>query len=249
MSHHPDESGLVPGDSLFTHPYAVPSDGPSGPTAPAWPQSGPAPLSFHGFEPREEATAARDAASAVPRSRRAAGRERDGGRGSRLPAAALTLIALGLAGGLVYLLSGPDEEEPPARAEAPLRLSLPALPARSPDGSPSPEVSVRSVKPSASASAQASASASQGSPKPGPSASASAGQASYGTLRMGDSGSGVRALQERLFGQGFTYVATTGVYDSQTRRGVAQLQRDRDIKGDQPGVYGPATQAAFPIGG
>lgn len=121
------------------------------------------------------------------------------------------------------------------------------LPARSPDGSLSPEATVRSVKPSASATA--SASASQASPKPGPSASASAGQASYGTLRMGDSGSGVRALQERLFGQGFTYVSTTGVYDSQTRRGVAQLQRDRNIKGDQPGVYGPATQASFPIGG
>ena len=62
---------------------------------------------------------------------------------------------------------------------------------------------------------------------------------------MGDSGPEVRALQERLHGQGFTYVSVTGEYDSQTKRGVAQLQRDRDIKGDQPGVYGPATRAAF----
>lgn len=55
----------------------------------------------------------------------------------------------------------------------------------------------------------------------------------------------MRALQERLYGQGFTYVSPTGVYDDQTRRGVAQLQRDRDIKGDPKGVYGPATRAAF----
>ncbi|MET8755833.1 peptidoglycan-binding domain-containing protein, partial [Streptomyces sp. NPDC004667] len=46
-------------------------------------------------------------------------------------------------------------------------------------------------------------------------------------------------------GQGFTYVSQTGVYDEQTRRGVAQLQRDRDIKGDPRGIYGPATRAAF----
>ncbi|MFB0633190.1 peptidoglycan-binding protein [Streptomyces sp. AB3(2024)] len=52
-------------------------------------------------------------------------------------------------------------------------------------------------------------------------------------------------LQERLYGQGFTYVSQTGVYDEQTRRGVAQLQRDRDIKGDPRGIYGPATRAAF----
>ncbi|MFD8984403.1 peptidoglycan-binding protein [Streptomyces sp. NPDC059564] len=66
-----------------------------------------------------------------------------------------------------------------------------------------------------------------------------------GTLRPGDRGPEVRALQERLYGQGFTYVSPTGVYDNQTRRGVAQLQRDRDIKGDPNGVYGPATRAAF----
>ncbi|MGW0751060.1 peptidoglycan-binding domain-containing protein [Streptomyces sp. NPDC002587] len=254
MSHHPDASGFVPDDGPFIRPYVVPADGASGPTTPAWPQTGPTPLSFHAFDPRqEEEAAAHDDVPAVPRSPRSAGH--DGGDGRerrrRLPAAALVLLALASAGGLVYLLSGPDEAEPRARAGAPLGLSVPALPARSPDGSPTPAASVRSAKPSASASAgaPASAPASPGSSKTGPSASAPAGQASYSTLRMGDSGSGVRALQEALYGQGFTYVATTGVYDSQTRRGVAQLQRDRDIRGDQPGVYGPATRAAFPVGG
>ncbi|WP_326586471.1 peptidoglycan-binding domain-containing protein [Streptomyces sp. NBC_01294] len=62
---------------------------------------------------------------------------------------------------------------------------------------------------------------------------------------MGDSGPEVRSLQEMLYGQGFTYVSVTGVYDAQTKRGVSQLQRDRSIKGDPPGVYGPATRAAM----
>ncbi|EDX25811.1 peptidoglycan-binding protein [Streptomyces sp. CJ_13] len=55
----------------------------------------------------------------------------------------------------------------------------------------------------------------------------------------------MRALQERLHGQGFTYVVVNGVYDGRTRRGVAQLQSDRGISGDPQGVYGPATRAAF----
>ncbi|RSS79153.1 peptidoglycan-binding protein, partial [Streptomyces sp. WAC06614] len=69
--------------------------------------------------------------------------------------------------------------------------------------------------------------------------------AADGTLRPGDRGPEVRALQQRLFGQGFTYVSVTGVYDDRTRRGVAQLQRDRSLTGDPEGVYGPATRRAF----
>ncbi|MBT2458846.1 peptidoglycan-binding protein, partial [Streptomyces sp. ISL-86] len=110
----------------------------------------------------------------------------------------------------------------------------------------------------ASAAPTASVSAS---PSPGPSASRGGRSApppsasvstpaagAYVTLRPGDRGPEVRTLQERLYAQGFTYVSVTGVYDGQTRRGVAQLQRDRDITGDPQGVYGPATQAAFGSG-
>ncbi|MGW2988906.1 peptidoglycan-binding domain-containing protein, partial [Streptomyces goshikiensis] len=86
-------------------------------------------------------------------------------------------------------------------------------------------------------------------PAPGtaPAGTPSAGitAAGGGTLRPGDRGSEVRALQERLHGQGFTYVVVNGVYDGRTRRGVAQLQSDRGISGDPQGVYGPATRAAF----
>ncbi|MEU9106830.1 peptidoglycan-binding protein [Streptomyces xanthophaeus] len=180
---------------------------------------------------------------------------RRGGR--RSPVATLALLGLGAAGVLAYLFSTPGTADPsPSEPSPGLTLAVPALPAGSPDGDgPSPEGSASgapsasstsaSASPSASASAAASPSSPSASPKAGAAASASAGQSASGTLRMGDSGEAVRDLQERLYGQGFTYVSTTGVFDSQTKRGVAQLQRDRGIKGDQPGVYGPATQAAF----
>ncbi|MFC5722266.1 peptidoglycan-binding protein [Streptomyces gamaensis] len=85
---------------------------------------------------------------------------------------------------------------------------------------------------------QSSQSSSRTSPPPGD-----------GTLRPGDRGAQVSALQRRLFGQGFTYVEVTGVYDDRTRRGVAQLQSDRDLRGDPSGIYGPHTRAAFGLDG
>ncbi|UUU43575.1 peptidoglycan-binding domain-containing protein [Streptomyces sp. NBC_00162] len=241
MSHDSDESAGIPDDHLLVRPYVAPSGGPSPATAPAWPQTGP--LAFPG-----PATAPRGAAPApvpAPAPASPGARRRGGGRG----AAVATLLALAAAGGIVLLLNGPDPE-PPARSERPPELSVPVLPARGADsgGEPGPGASARSGAPSAKASASASPgpSAGQGTkPAPSPSASAVRRAAPAATLRMGDSGPEVRALQELLFGQGFTYVSITGVYDGQTKRGVSQLQRDRGIKGDQPGVYGPATAAAF----
>ncbi|MET9881945.1 peptidoglycan-binding domain-containing protein [Streptomyces sp. NPDC006430] len=253
MSHHFDDSGGVPDDRLLVRPYVASSGQPSPVAAPAWPQSGPVPVSFgmpedrsggpaSAPEPVSEPAPDEVPAGVGPRAGRGRGRERE--RGSRLPLMAFALLALGAAGGLVLLLNGSDPK--PQRSVAPPELSLPVLPARSPgvDAGPSAAASVRPSAPNASASSSPSASKS---PKPTlPSASAAQPSAgSSGTLRMGDRGAEVTALQERLYRQGFTYVAVTGVYDSQTKRGVAQLQRDRDIKGDPPGVYGPATQAAF----
>ncbi|MEU9003265.1 peptidoglycan-binding protein [Streptomyces sp. NPDC048551] len=187
-----------------------------------------------------------------------AGLERPARRGNRLPVAALALLALASAAGLLFLLRDPAPEPAP---DAPHPgLALPALPARSPGAEDSAEPgaapSSRAPSPVASGSgATASPSAggrASGDPRsrpPGPGSSSApvakppAGPS--GTLRPGDRGPEVRALQERLYGQGFTYVSSNGVYDEQTRRGVAQLQRDRDIKGDPSGTYGPATRAAF----
>ncbi|MFE2546951.1 peptidoglycan-binding protein [Streptomyces sp. NPDC059355] len=246
MSHHSDESAGAPDDRLFVRPYVAPSARPPRSATPAWPHTGPVPVSFHAPETRGGSAVAEPAgAAAAPE------------RGSRVPLVALALLALAAAGGLAFWLTGPDPE--PRRAVKPPELSMPVLPARSPgagadDAEASPEGSVRASAPPAAASGPGTAS----SPGPaGPSAGRTPGSAppsvpsgaaspgGSGTLRMGDSGPEVRALQERLHGQGFTYVSVTGEYDSQTKRGVAQLQRDRDIKGDQPGVYGPATRAAF----
>lgn len=262
MSHHPDESGAVlPDDRLLVRPYVAPSGRPSPSTAPAWPRSGPA------------ATRRAPAPAAAPGPARgsgsgsgsapvaAAGPDGTARRGRRLPVAVSVLLGLGAVGGLALLLTGPEERRP-ERAVAPPGLSVPVLPARSPGAGaePSPGPSTpppgsRSPSVPASASASARPGAASGvstSPNAPASGSAPAGTPSArtapaegGTLRPGDRGSEVRALQERLHGQGFTYVVVNGVYDGRTRRGVAQLQSDRGISGDPQGVYGPATRAAF----
>ncbi|MFE3791738.1 peptidoglycan-binding domain-containing protein [Streptomyces goshikiensis] len=260
MSHHPDESGAVlPDDRLLVRPYVAPSGRPSPSTAPAWPRSGPAATLR---APAPDPVPARDpdrgpgSASAA-----AAGPDGTARRGRRLPVALSVLLGLGVAGGLALLLTGPEERRP-ERAVAPPGLSVPVLPERSPGAGaePSPGPSTPppgSPRPSVPASASASArpgSASGVSTSPTAPASGSApagtpsagiAAAGGGTLRPGDRGAEVRALQERLHGQGFTYVVVNGVYDGPTRRGVAQLQSDRGISGDPQGVYGPATRAAF----
>ncbi|MFD4866120.1 peptidoglycan-binding protein [Streptomyces sp. NPDC058412] len=252
MSQDPDESGLVPDDHLLVRPYVGPSGRPPRPTAPAWPQTGP--LAFPG--PARAPQAGGPAPVSTPAVAPAGVRDAaDGGsRGrSRLVPAVGTLLALVVVGAVVLLLNGPEPEPP--RAGRPPELSVPVLPARSPDagvgGEPGPTASGRAgatpAAPTAEPSGSANANASDG-PESTPSPRVSAGPSGAGapvTLRMGDKGPEVRALQEMLYGQGFTYVSVTGVFDGQTKRGVGQLQRDRSIKGDPQGVYGPATQAAM----
>ncbi|MFJ1569136.1 peptidoglycan-binding protein [Streptomyces erythrochromogenes] len=264
MSQHPDENGLAPDDALLVRPYVAPSGPPARAEAPAWPQTGPfafpGPAQGAAHGPAQGAAHSSaygpDAALPVPESAPTAARvpaargarESAGARRrSRLPAAVAGLLALAAVGALVLLLTGPDPEPP--RAEPPADLSLPALPARSPDAgtqSPGPASSARSAEPSATATGGPEARTNPGTKPPtAPSASAARPTSAYVTLRMGDTGPEVRALQEMLHGQGFTYVSVTGVYDGQTKRGVGQLQRDRSIKGDPQGVYGPNTQAAM----
>jgi peptidoglycan hydrolase-like protein with peptidoglycan-binding domain len=154
-----------------------------------------------------------------------------------------SLLLLGAAGVLALWPgdSGTDDDHPTQRPD----LSVPELPGSNPGagGSPSPTTSARdAATPSASPSASANPSEK---PPPPPSASAATQPGQRDTLRMGDRGPDVTALQQLLYGQGFTYVHVSGVYDGQTKRGVAQLQRDRDVKGDPAGVYGPATRAAL----
>ncbi|MFD6888581.1 peptidoglycan-binding protein [Streptomyces sp. NPDC059957] len=224
----PEESGRITVPTRFGPPAEVP--GPS--RVPAW-ESGPAQQA----EP--------PAAPAGPR------------RGSRLPLLGLALLALGAAGAIAFLLRGPDREPP--RAVTRPDLSVPVLPARSPGADEEPTAAVESARPPASGVPSATAPTGAGEPTAGPSAGTSRepkptgptgtrptpGGGGRGTLSPGDRGAKVRALQERLHAQGFTYVSVTGVYDEQTRRGVMQLQQNRSIEGDPLGIYGPATRAAF----
>ncbi|GAA5021334.1 hypothetical protein GCM10025734_76490 [Kitasatospora paranensis] len=64
-------------------------------------------------------------------------------------------------------------------------------------------------------------------------------------LRAGDSGPAVVRLQQLLFAQGKTYVAADGRYDAATERAVREVQQERSITADPPGVYGAATRAAL----
>lgn len=64
-------------------------------------------------------------------------------------------------------------------------------------------------------------------------------------LRAGSRGPDVTDLQRLLFDQGFTYVSQTSVFDAATVRGVRQLQSDRGLICDPPGVYGICTRAAL----
>lgn len=276
MSPDPYESGIVPDDDrLLVRPYVAPSDPLPGAPSPAWPEeSGRIFVPTHFGPPAEEPGAPRlSGVPPVPGSAHVPGPDPAPARrtepiaapaadrrGSRLPLVGLALLGLGAAGALAFLLRGPDRE-PPRAVVAP-NLSVPVLPARSPGADEEPSPTGESGGAPAPATPSATAPPATDRPSSGPSPSTSRdpgptgptgtrptpGGGGDGTLGPGDRGSQVRALQERLHGQGFTYVSVTGVYDEQTRRGVLQLQQNRSIKGDPPGVYGPATRAAFATG-
>ncbi|MFD7030308.1 peptidoglycan-binding protein [Streptomyces sp. NPDC059917] len=171
-------------------------------------------------------------------------------RGTRYSLVALGLLALLTAATLLALLDSPPDDPP--RPVRPPEVPGPGLLARSPGAGEPDASSTGSARPSASAPPS---SAPSGSASPAPSRSVRPEQsvapqrtptpAAGGVLRPGDTGAEVRALQERLFAQGFTYVSLTGVYDDPTRRGVGQFQSDRGLTGDPKGIYGAETRAAM----
>ncbi|MEY9846951.1 peptidoglycan-binding protein [Streptacidiphilus sp. MAP5-3] len=159
--------------------------------------------------------------------------------GALLTSAAAALILAGTLGG-----GTPVHGSAPALASATSEPVNPTvLPQRSPlasrtptDGATTRAALGHPVSPSASPTPSSAVSVS---------VSGAASPSADGTLRPGDTGPAVTHLQQLLFEQGFTYVSTTGVYDAATTRGVTQLQQDRDLTGDPPGVYGPATRASL----
>ncbi|MGW5397953.1 peptidoglycan-binding protein [Streptomyces sp. NPDC003952] len=257
-------------DRLLVRPYVAPSGPLPGSSAPAWPEesgrihvptrfgapgAAPGPSRTPGADPAPAERTDSPAASRTSGAAAAPGAPVADRRGSRLPLVGLALLALGAAGALAFLLRSPDREPP--RTVVPPQLSVPVLPARSPGAGEESAPAGESVVPPAPGGPSATAPPATGRPSSGPSPSMSrdpkpAGPTGTrptpgdgGTLGPGDRGAEVRALQERLHAQGFTYVSVTGVYDEQTRRGVHQLQQNRSIEGDPPGIYGPATRAAF----
>ncbi|QES51652.1 hypothetical protein DEJ50_31175 [Streptomyces venezuelae] len=155
----------------------------------------------------------------------------------------------------VLLLLLPSQEPVPPKAAEPPLSRVPGLPGGGgPDTAPTAPATAGpgTSRPAASRAATPSAPtpstsppATGRTPAAQPTPSPDRPHRSGGTLRPGATGPEVEALQEALFGQGFTYVSVTGSYDEDTERGVAQLQRDRSLRGDPAGVFGPATRAAL----
>ena len=72
---------------------------------------------------------------------------------------------------------------------------------------------------------------------------ASSEETTYGTLRYGDRGSEVSALQERLITLGYLDGAADGKYGMQTKAAVLAFQRENSLVRD--GIAGSKTQAAL----
>ncbi|MET3986938.1 peptidoglycan-binding domain-containing protein [Streptomyces sp. PvR034] len=265
MPHHPDENGPVLDDRLLVRPYVARGGrssrraGPRRTGTPLWPQHDPVttpsptgadrgtfPADATGTAPVDPVQV--EVQAPVPGPPAPGRRE----RGTRYSLVALGLLALLTAVTLLTLLDSPPDDPP--RPVRPPEVPGPGLLARSPGAGEPDASSTGSTRPSAPAP---SSSAPAGSASPTPSRSVRPEQPvtppgtpapAGGTLRPGDTGAEVRALQERLFAQGFTFVSLTGVYDEQTRRGVVKFQSDRGLTGDPTGVYGPQTRAAMGAG-
>ncbi|MEV7612674.1 peptidoglycan-binding protein [Streptomyces sp. NPDC089799] len=174
------------------------------------------------------------------------------------------LVLVGLAGlagvaGLALLLRAPEAEPRRTEADGSLPVSrLPGLPggraggsspeagpSGGPTATPTATATPTTTPPSASAPSPGGSAGGTASPPAKPKASRPGPPEASGTLRLGATGAEVSSLQQLLFGQGFTYVSATGVYDKDTQRGVRQFQRDRDLHDDPSGVFGPATRKAL----
>ncbi|MEU9131146.1 peptidoglycan-binding protein [Kitasatospora sp. NPDC048540] len=245
MTEHPTTArpGPVAGDSLV-RPYMPPVldlPEPPGPVERPVPVQAPAPL----------------LAPTPPVARPAARQEPAGRGGGAVSRATLSLAAAVclLLGGAVYFVtrSAPPPAHPvtaptppavlpgaasgtaPGSAPATAAPATTAAATTAPVPEPVPSASQAPPSPAATPSAAAS----------GPRTTGAAAPSGPRVLTVGDTGPDVTALQDLLFGQGFTYVTRTGRFDEATRRGTAQLQSDRGITGDPSGVYGPNTRAAL----
>ncbi|MFF7973483.1 peptidoglycan-binding protein [Streptomyces sp. NPDC007905] len=149
------------------------------------------------------------------------------------------------------------------RAAQEVRESVPEVTARGTSSAPAPPAPTRTASPSLSPSADPSPSPSTSSSSPVPTASRSASRpaspapsaTAIGTpnasptaapvLRLGNQGPEVTELQLRLKQLNLYGDQVTGVFTPPVEDAVRNYQGARGIRGDDLGVYGPATRASL----
>ncbi|MFG2748339.1 peptidoglycan-binding domain-containing protein [Streptomyces xanthophaeus] len=141
----------------------------------------------------------------------------------------------------------PSEAPDPARSPGPLPSSpqgTASSPGKSPAGTPStaapsaPAASAPTGSGSAPAAGQVPGTPSGAASSPAP----SAGATEEPTLRRHDSGPQVVELQQRLAQIGAWSRPQRGRYDRHLQNEVQRFQAEHGVRGDPPGVYGPATR-------
>ncbi|MFE0104604.1 peptidoglycan-binding protein [Streptomyces sp. NPDC059009] len=84
---------------------------------------------------------------------------------------------------------------------------------------------------------------------PAPSASSSSPASASPTLKRGDRGAAVEAMQRQLYSIGFYHGHRYGEFDADTEKSVRRFQSwdavADQVASDVPGTYGPATKAAL----
>jgi hypothetical protein len=127
-------------------------------------------------------------------------------------------------------------------APAPVGTTLIGSPTASATASATPS---RSASPNGEAPASPRSSAVSPSASPGSASPSADASTAPRTLRYGDRGPDVTALQRRLAEANLFGSEPNGVYDGETYGGVAGYQMRHGITSDPIGVYGPATRAAL----
>ena len=170
---------------------------------------------------------------------------RAGMRGEAVSEMQTALIALGYLGGTVDGIFGINTEKAVRKFQRDNKLTADGL-----AGTKTLEILYQKAKTSskASSSSSAKAAASSKSTAKKETSAASSGSSSlfggnYATLRVGDSGSRVQALQSRLIALGYLAGSADGKFGQMTRKAVVSYQKSKGLTAD--GLAGQKTLKAL----
>ncbi|MFG2988318.1 peptidoglycan-binding protein [Streptomyces sp. NPDC048257] len=139
-----------------------------------------------------------------------------------------------------------DETPDAATGQTPPQEAIPGGAERTtPTGGQSPMGTASSAAPSTSSTPSAATSGAaprQDHPETAPSSGAPSASPDRPTLRRHDTGPEVQELQRRLAQIGAWSMPQRGRYDRHLHDAVARFQATHGVRGDPPGVYGPATR-------